>query len=424
MGDHAMTRLNELVDRARQGDLHAFGEVVAATQAMACAVALGVLRDPAQAQDAAQEAYLRAFRRLADLDDPAGFVSWFRRIVITVALNMRRQRRTTLLQLDDVPDIPVLDEAETTWTEGQRQRLGAALLTLTTAERRLCDRRYHGRWSVGRLAQEAGVPEPVMRKRLQRVRDKLRREIEMSEQRGLPPNVMRSDLPAAVVDLLARPQLTDLPDHPVGEVLARLRDVFAGHHQVDLPEIVDFSAARAGIASQAIYVDASELHRLDDQRILRYDLTLPLLLTVRYAGSPLRLLASGKAYRRGRIDAMHLEAFHQAEVLYVDDYARLDPWRVTGQVLESVEAVLPGRSVRITPTSYTMCRQAWELGVEVDGEWSEVLAWGVFSDAIVRHLGADPETQIAIGVGYGLERLAMLRYGIDDIRKVEAARVA
>src|SRR5688572_22355216 len=63
MSDDAMTPLNELVGRARQGDVPAFGQVVAATQAMACAVALGVLRDSAQAQDAAQEAYLRAFRR-------------------------------------------------------------------------------------------------------------------------------------------------------------------------------------------------------------------------------------------------------------------------------------------------------------------------------------------------------------------------
>jgi RNA polymerase sigma factor (sigma-70 family) len=422
MSAEPMTPLNEQVAWARQGDVGAFGAVVAATQAMACAAALGVLRDPAQAQDAAQEAYLRAFRRLADLDDPGAFVSWFRRIVVTVAINMRRGRRTTLLQLDDLPDVPVLDEAETTWTDGQRLRLGAALLTLTGAERRLCDRRYHGRWSVSRLARDAGVPEPVMRKRLQRLRDKLRKEIEMSEQRSVPPDAMTRDLPAAVVELLARPQLTDLPEHPVGECLSRLRRVFAGYQDVELPEIVDVSDA--GIASQAMYVDASELHRLDDRRILRYDLTLPLLMTVRYAGAPLRLLAAGKAYRRGRLDAMHLEAFHQLEVLTLDDRERVDPWRVTGQVLESVEAVLPGRSVRITPTSYEMCRQAWELDVDVDGHWFEVLAWGVFSDAVVRHLGADPAKQTAIGVGYGLERLAMLRYGIDDIRKVEAARVA
>jgi len=209
-------RLNELVRCARAGDVQAFGLIVVDTQAMACAVALSVLRDPGLAQDAAQEAYLRAFRRLRDLEEPAGFVTWFRRIVITVALNLRRSRRTTLLQVDDVPDVPVLDEAEASWTDAQRQRLSAALLTLTPAERRLCDRRYHGGWSVGRLAQDAGVPEPVMRKRLQRVRDKLRKEIDVSEQRGLTPDAMRPDLPAVVVELLARPQLTDLPEHPVG----------------------------------------------------------------------------------------------------------------------------------------------------------------------------------------------------------------
>ncbi len=288
---------------------------------MACAVALGVLRDPGLAQDAAQDAYLRAFRRLGDLEDPAGFVVWFRRVVITVALNLRRSRRTTLLRVDEMPDVPVLDEAESRWTDAQRQRLSAALLTLTPADRRLCDRRYHGGWTMGRLAQDAGVPEPVMRKRLQRVRDKLRKEIDVSEQRGLTPDAMHPDLPAAVVELLSRPQLTDLPEHPVGDVLARLRGVFAGHASTELPEIVDLSHARAGIASDAIYVEASELHRLDDRRILRYDLTLPLLLDVRYTGTPLRLFAAGKAYRRGRIDATHLEAFHQAEVLSLDERA-------------------------------------------------------------------------------------------------------
>jgi len=42
----------------------------------------------------------------------------------------------------------------------------------------------------------------------------------------------------------------------------------------------------------------------------------------------------------------------------------------------------------------------------------------------VRHIGGDPEIHTAIGIGYGLERMAMLRYGIDDVRKVEASHVA
>ena len=59
-----------------------------------------------------------------------------------------------------------------------------------------------------------------------------------------------------------------------------------------------------------------------------------------------------------------------------------------------------------------------------DGVASEVLAWGVFRDEIVSHLGGDAHKHAAVGVGYGLERLAMLRYGIDDIRKIDVASVA
>ena len=418
------TALSALVSRAQAGDLDAYGRVVQATQVMVHAVATAVLRDASLAEDAAQEAYLRAFRRLGDLDEPSAFITWLRRIVITVALNMRRRRRLTLLWLDDVPEVPVLDDAETGWTEQQRLRLAGALLTLTNEERRICDRRYHGRWSAVRLAQEAGVDEAAMRKRLQRIRDKLRKEIEVAEQRDIRAEDIRADFPAKIVELLARPELGDLPENPVGQIVERLRAVYGDFAEQELPEIVDFSAARRTIGDVMLYIDPGELHRVDDRRILRYDLTLPLFMAVRYEGKPLRVWASGKVYRAGTIDATHLDAFHQADVLYVDERARLDPWRVTARVLQSVDALLPARPVKIVPTEFPMCAQAWELEVEKDGHWYELLAWGVFSDALVRHIGGDPAVHTAIGVGHGLERLAMLRYGIDDIRKIQEARVA
>jgi RNA polymerase sigma-70 factor (ECF subfamily) len=418
-----MALLPETVTRAQGGDLEAYGRLVRSTQLMAYAVALRVLRDPAQAEDAIQEAYLRAFRRLRDLDEPAAFIPWLRRIVITVALNIRRQRRVTLLRLEDTDDVPVLDEAETRWTDLQRQRLAQALLTLSPEERRLCDRRYHGGWSTARLAHDAGVDEPAMRKRLQRVRDKLRKEMEVSEQRGMKPDAIRQDFPAKIVELLATPELTALPENPVGQVVQTLRQIYASYDEVELPEIIDLSAAHA-IADQAIYVGMHELHRVDAKRILRYDLTLPLLMTVRYEGRPLRIWTVGKAYRLGQPDAMHLEAFHQSEVFCMDEKERLDPWAVTLQVLQSVDLFLPGRPLKIVPTEFPMCKQAWELEIEQDGRWVESIAWGIFTDHIVRHVGGDPDRHIAVGIGQGLERLAMLRYRIDDIRKIEAARVA
>jgi RNA polymerase sigma-70 factor, ECF subfamily len=416
--------LHALVSRAREGDLDAFGRLVRATQTMAFAVSRSVLRDPGLAQDAVQEAYLTAFRRLGDLGDPGAFLSWLRRIVITTAINARRARRVTLLQLDDAFDVPVLDEAETSWTELQRQRLASALLKLSIEDRRLCDRRYHGQWSTARLARDAGVDETAMRKRLQRIRERLRKEIEMSERRAIGPEEIPSDMPGRILELLARPQLTDLPENPVGKVLERLRSVYADYTEQELPEVVNLADAEGTIAREAMYVEPHELHRVDEGRILRYDLTLPLLMTVRFEGRPLRIFTAGKAYRACQPDPMHLEAFHQAEVFCLDERARLDPWRMTGKVLESVDATLPDRQVKIVPTKYAMCSQSWELEVEQDGRWYEVLAWGVFTDKIVAHLGGDPKIHTAIGVGYGLERLAMLRYGIDDARKIDVSRVA
>ena len=420
--------VSDLVIAARSGDVAAYGKLVRATQAMSLAVALNVLREPAGAQDAVQEAYLRAYRTLRDLEDPAAFPGWLRRVVITVALNLRRADRVTLLSLDDVPNVPVLDETERRWSDSQRLRLAAALLTLSTEERRICDRRYHGGWSLARLAKASGIPETTMRKRLQRIRDRLRQfieaeEIEKMKQSGVDPGTAAAQLPGKIVELLASPRLTDIPENPVGRMLGQLREVYQEFTEQALPEIVDIGEARE-ITKEAMYVKPSELHHVDANKILRYDLTLPLLLTIRYEGRPIRVWSSGKTYRVCQADATHLEAFHQFELLWLDDREKLDPWQLTGRVLQSVDRMLPGRAVKIVSVQYPMCSRAWELGVDEDGEGIEVLAWGIFTDRIVSHLGGDPTRHTAMGVGYGLERFAMLRYGIDDIRKIDVARVA
>src|SRR5262245_32088041 len=365
-----MDSLTDLVIRAQAGDLDAYGRLVERTQTMAYAVARSVLRDPALAEDAAQEAFLRAFKHIRDLEDPAAFPGWLRRTVITVSLNVRRAERRMFLRLDDVPEVPVLDETESSWSDLQRLRLAGALVSLSPDERRLCDRRYHGQWSIGRLARDAGVDDAAMRKRLQRIREKLRKEIEVTEQHDIRPGEIRQDFPARIIELLARPRLCDLPEHPVGRVLEDLRAVYSDCADVALPEIIDFAQGRTTVGDDALYIEANELHRVDDRRILRYDLTLPLLLSIKFEGRPLRLFAAGKAYRSCRTDAMHLEAFHQAEVLCVDDRHTLDPWRMTARVLESVDRLLPGRTMKLVPTHYAMCSQSW--GLEVDGDGRSV----------------------------------------------------
>jgi phenylalanyl-tRNA synthetase alpha chain len=173
-----------------------------------------------------------------------------------------------------------------------------------------------------------------------------------------------------------------------------------------------------------VYIDRTKLHYIEADHVLRYDLTLPLLLDVRWQGSPLRLCSSGKVYRREAVSATHLEAFHQLELFALDEREKLDPWAFAGNILNAVDRVLPRAELRVTPTDYPMCRRAWSLDVLRSGDWIELLAWGEYADWVLRGIGADPEQQAAVGAGVGLERLAALKYGIDDIRKMASTTLA
>lgn len=240
----------------------------------------------------------------------------------------------------------------------------------------------------------------------------------MDEQRALGHTAIPNDLPATIVELLARPRLVDLPENPVAAVTAALLGAFPGYSREPVPEEVDLEAALQRLGGDAVYIDHSKLQRIDDRRVLRYDLSLPLLLQTRWTGVPLRVSAAGKVYRRETESATHLEAFHQLEVFALDDREALDAWSFAARILDAVDRVLARSEVRITPTDYPMCRRAFSLDVLAGGAWVELMAWGEYAEWVLRAIGADPREHIAMGAGFGLERIAALKYGLDDIRKV------
>jgi phenylalanyl-tRNA synthetase alpha chain len=210
----------------------------------------------------------------------------------------------------------------------------------------------------------------------------------------------------------------------VGACLAELAGAFTGFSPIDLPEELDLAHAEKTLGGDAVYIDRASLQRIDGERVLRYDLTLPLLLAVRYEGKPLKLRAAGKVYRRERETATHLEAFHQLELFVADERGALDCFWLAGRILSAVDRVLPRSEFRMTPTDYPMCARAFSLDVRKDEQWIEVMAWGEYAPWVLRAIGADPDRHTALGAGFGLERLATLRYGIDDIRKVATTSVA
>ncbi len=416
------TELHNLVLRAQGGDVAAFGQVVRLTQRMVHGLCLRMLRCPQTAADASQETYLRAFARLKELRDPDAFPGWIRRIALTTAAGMRRDGHLRLSDSEALADVPVLDEEESTWTPAQRDALARALVRLPDADRVLCDRFYHGGWSVARLAADAEVTEVAMRKRMQRLRDHLREEIEMSQTTdiaGLP-----EELPEKIVELLSRPKLTALPENPVGRMWQMIREMTSDYQVVEVPEVVrDDSIAEAfGIeVAQDATRRATGLHRIDARSFLRADITLPLMLSLKGRGGPLKVTSAGKVYRADKPDAMRLEAFHQAELLLVQE--NYSPWQYMDTVMAIVTKFCPDRRVRIEQFSFPLCSPAWEVAVDIDGQWRGVLGWGAYQEPFLRWLGCDPKRYTAVGAGFGLERLASLYYGIDDLRRIEGMRI-
>jgi RNA polymerase sigma factor (sigma-70 family) len=176
-----MEELTTLVRRAQHGDIDAFGGVVERFQRMACAVAYPIVGDLHLAEDVAQEAFLEAFQCLPRLQEPAAFPAWFRRIVLKFGDRMVRGRQHKTMPLESAdelasaePDPPLLAEGR------ERSRLVHDLIAaLAEPERTMVSLFYLGGYSQLEIAAIVDLPAPVVKKRLFRARQALRRQLEV-----------------------------------------------------------------------------------------------------------------------------------------------------------------------------------------------------------------------------------------------------
>ena len=405
-GDYKL--LADLTRAVRAGEIGAYGRIVALTRTAVEAAARVVVHNAEDAEDVAQETYLRAFHKLDDLQDPASLLAWLQRIARNLALNRRRASSQSF-----VSDADLMTIAEPQSDQDERgPALARAIVDLNADDRQLCERYYHGGWTTSRLATEMQISEPAVRERLQRVRERLREGMTMNA----------TELPQRIVELLSKPNLTAMPENPVGALWEAFRSQYHGFTEVDLPERIapERVTSILGDDPQATeYVAA-----VGRQQGLRRELTAPMLMAAAGRQAPTRLLATGKTYRtEGEETATKLNAFHQAEVLWIEE--GLSEWRMMGPFTEFIESVSSGARLRIEQSDYSLyCDRGWQVWAQWPGtDWNSIAGWGRIKADVVEKLGYDSKRLTAVGLGVGLERLAMLHYGIDDIRRIEAERI-
>ena len=199
--------IRPLVDRAKAGDLDAFGEIVTRFQDMACGCAYAVLGDFHLAQDAAQEAFLEAYRSLTSLDEPNAFPGWFRRIVLRRCNRLTRRKRVPTVPLHVAASVPSSDGEPAAVAEANelRGRVLAAVMALPANERMATTLFYIDGYSQADVAQFLEVPVSTVNSRLRVARDRLKERMTAMVEDSLKAQRPGPEMRRAIIDeLMAR----------------------------------------------------------------------------------------------------------------------------------------------------------------------------------------------------------------------------
>jgi len=213
--------------------------------------------------------------------------------------------------------------------------------------------------------------------------------------------------------------------HPVLRTWQRIEEIWhsLGFEVADGPEIetdwYNFTALNnpenhpARSMQDTFYVDLKDKDGLP--LVLRAH-TSP--MQVRYARMhkpPIKVIAPGRTYRVDS-DATHSPMFHQVEGLWIDDNISFADLK--GVYTDFLRRFFENDDleVRFRPSYFPFTEPSAEFDMKFKGRWLEISGAGQVHPTVVRNFGLDPERYIGFAFGSGLERLTMLRHGIDDLR--------
>ena len=159
-------------------------------------------------------------------------------------------------------------------------------------------------------------------------------------------------------------------------------------------------------------------YRLGRQRYLRTQMTVTTFKAIKGRRPPVRLLSAGRVFRpcpKGE-DARHLRVFHQCDGICVAPGADLATLKATVELV--LRAVLGPADTRWRERDFGFAERGLEADVKLRGRWLEVSGCGTLKADTLRKADFQLGRVRGFAWGLGLERLAMVKFGIDDIRKL------
>ncbi len=232
-------------------------------------------------------------------------------------------------------------------------------------------------------------------------------------------------LGAEVIDVtLPAPDIAFGRRHPLTQTLDDIVRIFSnlGFSVVEGPEVenvyYNFDALNIGPDHPARY-ERDTLYVSDDV-VLRTETSSVQIRVLESRQPPVKIIAPGRVYRREAVDRTHGAMFQQVEGLCVAEGVTFGDLKGTlSTFLAQLFEAAPGSGAvqsRFRPHFFPFTEPSAEFDVLFKGKWLELGGCGMVHPKVLENVGVDPEKYTGFAFGFGIERLAMIKFGIDDLR--------
>lgn len=291
---------------------------------------------------------------------------------------------------------------------------------------------------MGKLSAEE---RPVMGQLANSVRAQIEQKLE-DRKAAIHAAVLEAKLAAEAIDVTIPGETVPLGhQHPMNQVLQEIKDIFVGlgYQVVDGPEVelASYNFTRLNIEEGHPSRDRSDtFYFTDDDSVLLRTQTSP--MQIRFMENhkpPFCMLAPGRVFRKAEADATHSPVFHQIEGLVVDEHITMGDLK--GALITMMRKIYGADSeMRFRPHHFPFTEPSCEMDMqchkchgtgEIDGQvcstchgegWIELLGAGMVHPTVLENCGIDPEKYSGFAFGMGLERMAMGRMKINDLRLI------
>lgn len=407
-----MNEIADLTTAARSGDLEAFGDLVVRFQSMAISYACGILGDQHEAEDAVQDAFIEVYDRLPALDNPLAFPGWLRRLVFKHCDRRTRRKSLRAVPLDGGPELIASELDPSQFAENReltRQVLGE-IQTLPPEQRDVVTLFYLREYSQAEISQFLEVPVKAVKSRLQLARQNLKGRFMNVLEKSVKNRKPHDLFARHVIDrLVSRPKPLDMRDHPIRMVWDEVRKALCDYEVIEGSEIEDAEVARS------IGTDSyPKAYHVAEGQVLRTQTTGTLWQALPGRHPPIKILTAGRVFRQDRQDARRTKVFHQTDAVCVDTGADAEQLRTVVDAL--LKEVLAIQELRWRPADLDIVDTPFTVSVKSDHGWTDLGGAGLLKRDVLQTSGFDPDSIIGFAFGLGIERLAMVKFGIEDVR--------